>query len=516
MLAVHPVVELVRALPALIGLLVAGTRSGQGGLWGLIGVVGAVGLGTVRWFTTRYRITRHQVQLRHGLLRRRELAVPLDRVRTVDVQATILHRLVGLTRLDIGTGRSDREKEHGLRLDGLTAGQADRLRDDLLHHRTDGPVAAAGDEHRTPARDLVIFDPAWIRYGPFTLTGLVTVVALAGLGWRAINESRVDVTRLGAVAAARHRLESSPAWLSGVQIVVALLIAVAVFSTLGYVLAFWGFRLTRTGEGTLHVRRGLLTTRAITLDERRLCGLELSEPLLLRMVGGARLIAIATGLRVGRGAERGGSILLPPAPRAEAVRVARDVRGEDAAITTALIPHGAAAARRRLVRALVPALLLAAGGVISAVLASAIWAVVAGAVLVALALLLGIDRARNLGHAVVGDDLVVREGTLVRRRAVLEIEAVVGVTLHSSWFQRRVGLTTLVAATAAGRQGYRVLDVGADVADALVQRLMSEAVRPFCVPAAGPSGATRRGEAWSPAAGRARTAPPEAVPYPPQ
>ena len=90
-----------------------------------------------------------------------------------------------------------------------------------------------------------------------------------------------------------------------------MLVAVVVASTVGYALAFWDFRLTRHPGGTLHVTRGLITTRATTIEERRLHGVEISEPLLLRMVAGARLIAIATGLRVGRGAERGGSLLAP-------------------------------------------------------------------------------------------------------------------------------------------------------------------------------------------------------------
>ena len=51
--------------------------------------------------------------------------------------------------------------------------------------------------------------------------------------------------------------------------------------------------------GTLHIVRGLLTRRSITLEERRLRGAEVSEPLLIRAVGGARTLAVATGLRVG-------------------------------------------------------------------------------------------------------------------------------------------------------------------------------------------------------------------------
>src|SRR5439155_1750999 len=99
----------------------------------------------------------------------------------------------------------------------------------------------------------------------------------------------------------------------------AVVVVVAIFSTVAYVVAYWGFRLSRQPGGTLHIVRGLLTRRSITLEERRLRGAEVSEPLLVRAVGGARAVAVATGLRVGRGAERGGSLLVPPAPRAEVV-----------------------------------------------------------------------------------------------------------------------------------------------------------------------------------------------------
>ena len=107
---------------------------------------------------------------------------------------------------------------------------------------------------------------------------------------------------------------------------------------------------------------GVLTTHATTIEERRLHGVELSEPLLLRAAGGARCIAIVTGLRVGRGAERSaGALLLPPAPRDDAERVAAAVLGEREPPTPALAAHGVRARRRRYARALAPwALVIAA------------------------------------------------------------------------------------------------------------------------------------------------------------
>jgi putative membrane protein len=144
MLLLYPVQELPRALPALFGLLVAGSSQGNGQLWSFVGVAIVVGLGVLRWVTTSYRITPEQVQVRRGLLRRQLLTVPRDRVRTVDVTAHVLHRLLGVARVDIGTGQSDRERENGLRLDGLSAEEAAGLREELLHRRARPERAATG------------------------------------------------------------------------------------------------------------------------------------------------------------------------------------------------------------------------------------------------------------------------------------------------------------------------------------------------------------------------------------
>src|SRR6266536_3394270 len=114
MLAVHPVQELPRALPALLGLVAVGNGRGHGQLWSLAGVGIVVGLAMMRWVTTTYRITPDQVQVRRGLLRRRLLTVPRDRVRTVDVTAHALHRALGLARVIVGTGQSDRRGDRDL------------------------------------------------------------------------------------------------------------------------------------------------------------------------------------------------------------------------------------------------------------------------------------------------------------------------------------------------------------------------------------------------------------------
>jgi putative membrane protein len=478
MLVIHPIQELLRAWPVLIGLVFAGTAGGQGSWWSLAGAAFVVVGGMLRWFTTTYRISAEQVQVRKGLLRRQLLTVPRDRIRTVDVTANALHRSLGLAKVEVGTGRTDR-KDDAVKLDALHANEATRLREELL--RRSPPAEPSGVAPPPPRETLLArVPPAWVRYGPFTLTGLVTVGVIAGVAGRAVNEAHIDPGQLGPVSTLLDRWEHAAVPVEIAVFAAALMVAVAVASTLGYVLAFYGFRLTRNTAGTLHVTRGLITTRSITIEERRLRGVEISEPLLLRAVRGARCLAITTGLRVGRGAERGGSLLLPPAPRAEAQRVATEVLGRATPLTCPLTPHGPRATRRRYTRAVgLAALIAVALFVLSRLGGLPAWTWRVSPVLLVIAALLAYDRTRSLGHALVERTLVSRRGSLVRRRSALSCDGIIGWNLQRSFFQRRAGLATLVATAAAGRQRIDVQDVPLDEAIRVANAALPGLLTPF-------------------------------------
>jgi putative membrane protein len=74
---------------------------------------------------------------------------------------------------------------------------------------------------------------------------------------------------------------------------------------------------------------------------------------------------------------------------------------------------------------------------------------------------------------------VTRIGSLVRRRTALAETAVIGVTVRRTYFQRRAGLATLTATTAAGKQGYQVVDVDAATALALANALLPDLLPQF-------------------------------------
>ncbi len=97
----------------------------------LVGLAVIVGYGVARWFTTTYRIDVHELQLRTGVLQRKVLSVPRNRIRSVSTDARLLHRLLGLTVLRVSTGR-EAKGDAAFALDAVEAAQVPNLRAVLL------------------------------------------------------------------------------------------------------------------------------------------------------------------------------------------------------------------------------------------------------------------------------------------------------------------------------------------------------------------------------------------------
>ncbi len=479
MLLIHPLETLVRFLPALLAVFVARLGSDGGDRWELIALPAILAFGVLRWATTRYRIGDGQIELRRGLLNKQTTTARLDKVRAVDLTAKLHHRVLGLAKVEISTAGSTREH---LVLDSLGIDAARALRAELLHRSeaVDPSVASLPPPTGTAAVPdlsdelLVRLDPAWVRYAPLTVTGLAGAAAVFAFVSQVLSRYSEE----------RTTFRDGARWVAGLPWWVDVLIVLAVVSFLavaGYVLTFWGFRLTRNRRGSLHTRRGLLTTRETSIDAARIRGIRLDEPLGLRLVGARRLKVVTTGLAHEQGGGGGGADwLCPPAPASVVTPLAAVIRPDEAAVSGPVVGHGPAARRRRLTRSLVPALVVA----VALLVGSAVWdwspaVLVLVPLLLLAALALGADRARALGHAVTPDHLVTRHGSLDRQRVVLDRAGIIGWTVRQSPFQRRAGLATLVATTAAGAQHYDVVDVPVDEAYAVLSEVSPELVREF-------------------------------------
>ena len=492
MLLVHPVQELIRFFPAVVVAFVVGA-SGEKWYWQAIGIAVPVVLGIVRYLTTRFRITPTQVELSRSLVGRTVLTARLDRVRAVELTQRPIHRALGLAAVEIGTASGGTEEK--FELDGLPIADARALRLALLH-RTPGAssYARAAEGHdatgATPVEDLeeapapdgdqvlMRLDLRWVRYAPLTASGTVIAAGLLAVLGQFTGRIGIDLFAPDGPVDTFLRLSLVVVVAAAVA---AFLVVGAVFAVLGYVITNWRFTLSRDLRGrSFHVRRGLFTTTETSLERDRVRGVSLGEPLGLRLAGAARLSAIVTGLKL---TERSGALLSPPAPVSVVEHVGGAVLGSAGAnaLSLRLVEHGPAARRRRYTRALtglaVPVALLAALALAGPV--SWWWPVVVAVVLLPGSTWLAHDRYRRLGHGLTEDHLVIRTGSLSGRRDVLGRSGIIGWNLQQSWFQRRAGIVTLVATTAAGRQAFDVVDVPEPVAIALADAATPGLLTPF-------------------------------------
>ncbi|WP_240135876.1 PH domain-containing protein [Streptomyces sp. MUM 178J] len=422
---------------------------------GVLVVAAAVAADYVRWRRTRYRIGPERAELHTGLLLIKRRSLARERIRSVDLTANVLQRVFGLVKVRIGTGEQTGTGESTLELDPVPKAEGERLRRELI---AGAPCAESAEHHRDGL--LAALDPGWIRYAPVSFVAPVLGGAAVGAvmqvsEWFGLQGEVVEWTR--------DRFRTTPVALTVAVLALAALVAGVVGALAFWVEMWWGYRLEREPGGALRVRRGLLTSRSISIEERRLRGVDLVEPLGVRLFGAGRLDAVATGLvREDDHKHAGHQALLPAVPAATAHEVAARVLKESSTPTgTPLTVHPPAARTRRLRRALTgvlaPAALFAALGVrVDPVLLS----VAAGwtAVGVPLAALLARDAYRNLGHGLSGAYLVARSGTMRRSTVALQRSGVIGWTVRQSYFQRRAGLITLTATTAAGAGGYDVHD----------------------------------------------------------
>ncbi|MFE1171174.1 PH domain-containing protein [Streptomyces sp. NPDC058773] len=450
--------------------------------------------GLAFWRSMRYRITDELVETRFDLVVRSRRTLRRERLRTVDVTASPLHRLFGLAELTAGTGQGGKDGER-VKLAPLHRHEADRIRRLLLNEPE--------PETETPERGpgvLAALDWSWLRYAPVSIAAPATAAAAFGLALKIADWFGAESSLFTYAVQVLGNGRVLPA-------VLALVAAGVLIGVLGSLLWFveqwWDYRLERGPDGTvLHCRHGLFTTRSVSLEQQRLRGVDLVEPLGSRSFGAARVDAVGTGIRKADGDKKtaGYRTLLPTAPRATADRVAAAVlRTEAVPTSAALRTHPPAARRKRLVRAVcavvavcaVPAVL---GVVVSGVLLHVAW--ISAVVLLPVAGWLGRDAYQSLGHGLSGAHLVTRSGTFSRHTVALERSGVVGWKIRQSVFQRRAGLLSVTAVTAAGSGGYTVYDAaeadGIALADAAVPGLLEQFLEPAGQPV--PSGQATAGD----------------------
>lgn len=281
----------------------------------------------ISWFFYRFAVDSSNLYIKSGILFRTERKARLDRVQSIDVNRSLLARILGLAELkfDVADGA-----ESALKVQYLKYRDARELRDELLvqvrdlkngqrspsQAPADGEKAEAGSSHlrdrltqhvtenfvgvKGEGEEQIVHVPVGRLLGSmalslgtiFALLGALTTLALMfwlELGFGAMFASNVGLI-LGIGATVWNRLNNG-----------------------------FNFRLSTSPDG-LKTRFGLTDTVTKTLPEGRIQAITVTQPLLWRMAGWYRVrVSLA-----GQGDNEDGAFageLLPVGTRADLLRI---------------------------------------------------------------------------------------------------------------------------------------------------------------------------------------------------
>lgn len=275
---------------------------------GLLAVlVGGMLLGALSWWFTKYQLTEDALRVDSGFLFRRTRIIRFDRIQAIDVAQPFVARLFGMAelRMDVaGGGSSDG------RLSYLTLDHARRLRAILL--------ATTSGVRQREAEGLPI------EYPP------ILVVPTS----RLLGATLLSSTVLASVAATVWLIVTTTVLEYHVGLFALLPLLLGVVSPIWkQVVGNHRFTLTQSPAG-LRIKRGLFDLQRQTIPPGRVQGLLITEPLIWRRLGWARLdldIAGVAGHSNGDDEDQNaGAQLLPVGDQAEVAGVmARVLPGLD-------------------------------------------------------------------------------------------------------------------------------------------------------------------------------------------
>lgn len=270
------------AITQLLPLIVLGLISGKAdfeelGFWALLGVA-AIVMGSLKYFTFRYRVEAEQISTRSGLMFRQLRQLRFARVQNLSVVRSPLHRLLGLSlvRIESGSGVGD-----DVRLDAVTPAQIEELRAMVSGHQGAQPELVQAERALLKLSTIEL-----VRLGLISNRGMLVVAALFGFLMQ--NGSERTIFRLGERWLGPLWTQVNDAhlgWVGNVLLALAMLslalILVRLLSVGLSIVQFHGFELSAKPDRVV-AHYGLLTRVQAALKFARIQQIAIEETLLHR------------------------------------------------------------------------------------------------------------------------------------------------------------------------------------------------------------------------------------------
>lgn len=394
---------------------------------GILAVAGVLGYELLYYRRFAYEFTEDTLDIRSGVLSRRERELPYGRIQNVDISENIVQRALGIAAVGLETAGGS-TTEGTIRF--VSAAEARRLQSEIQRRTGRERSETVPPESST---ELFVLSPRELALAgalSFDLR-VLGVVTFVGPGSVPLLSSYLE-TPMGLVGMIGGLLVAGlalSAWLLG--------IAVAVVN-------YHGFRLFRSDDD-LRYERGLIRRFSGSIPEEKVQSVTIEDNPLKRTFGYATLKVETAGYAPGQGSARSSLVAIPIAKRDRVRAVAEQI---EAAGEAAFDRPPKRVRRRYIARYIIAVGLVTGAGFTAAVFlgVDAPWYAIASiGILIPPAAHL---KWRHRGVWVSTDHIVTRNGFWTRSTKIVPYYRIQAVIDTRSVFQRRWDLATVRIDTA--------------------------------------------------------------------
>lgn len=393
-------------------------------------LVGLLFYGVLSWLRYTYWIEQEELRIEYGILIRKKRYIPKERIQSIDFTEGILQRVFGLVKVQVQTAGGGADAEAVLT--AVTRADAGMLRAALTEHSEAlhqiGDPESEGEhiprverQFKLPTRHLLI---------AASTSGTIGVVLSAFAAFSSQFDELIpdsfyeqifnEIVGLGTVIQ--------------IGLAIAALIIAWILGMAGTVIKYANFTLTKKGE-ELHISRGLIERRQMTIPLKRIQAVRISESLLRQPLGFATLYIESAGGVLEKNEELS-TVLFPLMKSSDIADFLNEVAPEFA-IEPEWKPLPQRALRRFLFRAGWPIVALAT------LLSVFLWPWGLWSFLLLLpALGIGYWRWRDSAWSMIDDTLLIRTRLMSRSTVIVPKRRIQAALVQQTFFQKRVKVAT--------------------------------------------------------------------------
>ncbi|MFC3039302.1 PH domain-containing protein [Virgibacillus xinjiangensis] len=352
------------------------------------------------WYRFTYRVEDGELRIEYGVFIRKKRFISVNRIQSIDLTSGVIHRVFGLTKVQIETAGSGMQAEASLKAVKLP--EAEQLRDELKS-KLEGDLEESLDRAEEESED----SSHRITFQRLFLAGTTSGSAGVVLAVFAFFFSQIQQF------IPERFYDSTVDWVVGLSIVllvgfgILVLLLLWVLGIAGTMLKYGNFTITKKGD-ELFITRGLLEKKQITIPLKRIQAVGFAESPIRQPFGYASVFAEVAGGSLDKG-EEFSTVLFPIMKREEVEPFLQDILPDYAGIQEGFEPLPRRAGKFYMLRAVLPFLLV--GAVIWFVFSPLLWAVL---LLATAALCYGYLQYRDTGFLVKGNRLSMRYRTFGR------------------------------------------------------------------------------------------------------